>query len=139
MARNKYIITPGILVYINSKPFAVCTGFEWTSATNKKPISGIDQTMPSELAPTTTQIQGTISLLRTHGDGGLEGQGLAARPEDLPREKYFTITVIDKINNKILFQANYCSVVSQSWSMPERSIVKGRLSFMAITFGNEAA
>jgi hypothetical protein len=134
---NKYIVAPGLVVYINNKPFAICTGFGFSSSTPMKPITGIDQVIPTELAPTVVHIRGSLGLMRTHGDGGLEGQGMAYRPEDLPWGRYFTITIVDRVNRKKIFQSNYCVVTDQNWNAPARGMVTGNVQFQAITWGNE--
>lgn len=126
-----------VICYVNGARFGRVTSVIWKSATPRKAIYGLDSVDPHELAPTTTRISFTVNLLRTIGDGGAEGAGMAANYEDLPREKYFTMQLVDRSTDTVLFQAQYCSVTMQSWSIPIKDKVTGVLEAEAITWSNE--
>lgn len=137
MSRARVITGASILCYINGSRFGRVSGFSFRSMTPRKAIYGLDSIDPHELAPTVSRCTGSIRLYRTTGDGGAEGAGMSASFEDLPREKYFTIQLIDRGTDKVLFQAQYCSVVSQNWDMPAKGTITGSLEFEAITWSNE--
>ena len=134
---NKALPSAGLIVYINSRPLGVVTGFRWSSDTARKEVRGVDCAQPLELGSTVTRITGQINLIRTHGDGGLEGQGVAAAYSDFTREKYFTLMVFDRVTDMPIFRADNCSVTNQSWEAPAKGLVSGNFSFLALDWGNE--
>lgn len=137
MARTRVLQSAAIIVNVNGKPFGVCTNFQWQSATPKKALYGLDQIDPFELGVTTTKITGTVGVYRTDGDGGAEGWGLGATYEDLSREKYFSLLLVDRASDRVIFQADYCSLVVQSWNIPAKGVVTGQFQFEALKWNNE--
>lgn len=137
MARAMTIVGAQVLCYINGVRFGRVTNFIWRSMTPRKAIYGLDSVDPTELAPTVTRCSGTIGMIRTTGDGGAEGAGMAAPFEDLPREKYFTVQLVDRATDRVLFQAQKCSVISQSWTVAMKTSVIGSIEFEAIDWSNE--
>jgi hypothetical protein len=137
MANAKTITGGHIVVYINSKLYGRCSNFSWDSQTAHKPIYGIDQADPFEFSVGQTKISGSMAVYRLSGDGGAQGAGLIPTYEDIPRGKYFNITLIDRSNDLILFQAKFCVLQSEGWSVPSKGIVTGSLRFEAIDWSNE--
>lgn len=138
MARSTRLIqSAAVIAMVNGRPFGVVTAFQWNSATPKKEFYGIDSPDPYEIGATQTKITGTISVYRTNGDGGAEGWGLATTFDDISREKYFSLMLIDRATNRVLFQADFCSVTSQSWNVPPKGVVTGQIQFAALTWNNE--
>lgn len=133
----KTITGAHILCYVNGNLYGRASNITYNSQTIHKPIYGIDQAEPFELAASQTKLSGTISVYRLHGDGGSQGAGMSAKYEDVPRGKYFTLTLLDRSNDLIVFQAKYCVQQSESWSIPAKGIITGSLSFEAIDFENE--
>lgn len=125
------------MVYVNGRVYGRVKEFQWSSATPKKPQYGLDSLEPYELIPTSTRVTGRLTLYRTVGDGGAEGAAMATRYEDVPREKYFSLQLMERGSQTIVFEARYCSVTNQSWSVPERGLVTGTLEFEAIEWNNE--
>ena len=126
-----------VVCKINSLPYAKVTGFAWHALTPSHEIYGIDSEEPYELASTTSKIVGTMRLLRTSVDGGAEGAGMAVGVNELPRERYFSVQLIDLATASILFQADRCRVTEQSWDIPARGKVTGILQFSAFRWNNE--
>lgn len=122
---------------INGRPYGVVSGFQWKSITPKRAIYAIDSVDPVELAITNTKITGTLSVYRTNGDGGAQGWGIGAPYESLSREKYFSVMLVDRATDRVLFEARYCSLVDEAWSVPSRGIITGSLSFEALSWSNE--
>lgn len=137
MSRARVITAANVTCYVNGTQFGRVAGFTWRSSTARRALYGLDLVDPQELAPTQAKVTGLLRLYRTVGDGGAEGAGMAASFEDLPREKYFTVQLIDRGSDKVLFQAQLCSVVSQSWEIQSKGIVTGQLEFEAISWSNE--
>ena len=124
-------------LYINGRPFGRVTDFQWNYSTPKRELRGIDVVEPVELAVTSGSISCTFSLLRRIADGGAEGAGMAALMENLPREKYFTVMLLERTTDTVLFRADFASVTSQSWSVPARGRVTGSISFSCLSWNNE--
>ena len=137
MPRALVVTGAAIVCYVNGTPYGRVSGFSFRSATPRRALYGLDVIDPQELAPTQTKISGTLKLYRTVGDGGAEGAGMVANFEDLPREKYFTLQLVDRGSDKVIFQAQKCSVTMQAWDFPRKGVVTGSLEFEAITWNNE--
>jgi hypothetical protein len=131
------MVGAGVVLYVNNRPFGKVTGFRFQSATPRDATYGIDALDPIELAPTRTKINGTLSLLRTLGDGGAEGAGFTAPYEYLSRERYFSLALIDRQSDSVIFRADYCSVTNQSWDVQPKEQIKGVLEFEALDWSNE--
>lgn len=137
MTRAKTVVSAGVILYLNGKAFGRVREFSFTSATPRKPIHGIDAMEPFELMPTTSMVNGSISLYRTVGDGGAEGAAMTTQFDNIPREKYFTLQLIERLSDTVIFEARYCSVTRQSWSAPEKGLVIGTVEFEALDWTNE--
>lgn len=136
MARQTLQTAASVVCYINGKPYGLVTTFQWSSQTARKAIYGLDSTTPYELAPTVSKVTGSLGLIRQVGDSGIEGAGIAAPVPLLPREKYFTIALIDRTTDTIIFRADYCSVTNQTWTASARALVSGSISFEALDWAN---
>jgi hypothetical protein len=137
MARAKTVVSAGVVLYLNGKPYGRVREFFFDSATPRKPLYGIDSTEPFELIPTTTLVTGRIGLVRTVGDGGAEGAAMTTQVDAIPREKYFTLQLIERTSDTVIFEARYCSVTRQSWGAPEKGIVTGTVEWEALDWSNE--
>lgn len=137
MSKSTVVTTAEVVCYINGKAIGRVTSFRWSSDTPKKVINGIDNPQPYELAPTNAICQGSVGILRTRGDGGIEALGMAAHSSQLTNEKYWTLTLIDRVTDTLLFRADYCSCTNQSWELAEKSIVRGTVNFSALSWSNE--
>lgn len=126
-----------VFLYLNGRKIGRATAFGWRSITPRKAIYGLDSSEPYELAPTTTKMQGTVSLLRSAGDGGVEGMGIAGQYEDLSREKYATILLLERKTGLVLFRADECSVTDQQWNVAAKAKLEGGFSFEGLTWNNE--
>lgn len=138
MARARTISGAHLILYLNGRPYSLATGFSFQVITSRKAIYGVDSGEPYEIAPTTSKVTGQINLIRTIGDGGLEGSGIAAPLENVPREKYVTITLIERSSDTVVFQADQAAVVGQSWNVEAKSLMRGSMQFEAIDWSNEA-
>jgi hypothetical protein len=133
--KARTITGASVICYVNGKVLGRATGFSFQSVTPRRAIYGIDSCEPYELAPTQAKVSGTISVVRTIGDGGADG--MVADFEDLSRERYFSIALVERGSDRVFFQASACSLVSQLWSIPSKSHISGTLSFEALGWSNE--
>lgn len=138
MTAAKTITGANILCYIDGRLYSRASSVSWNSATPHKPIMALDSVDPYELAVTTTHVTASMSVYRLHGDGGAQGAGMVPNYEDLPRGRYFTLILVDRMTNNTLFRMKNCVVNGESWSVPSRGIVTGSLSLEGITWDNEA-
>jgi len=132
MARQTVLTGASVICYINGKPYGLVSSFQWSSTTNRKSIPELDSPLPAELAPTVAKTTGVIGLFRQAGDQGIEGTGMAAPVPQLPREKYFTIMLVERTTDSIIFRADYASVTNQTWNVPTRGLVTGTVNFEAL-------
>lgn len=138
MTRPKIVSGARVLVYINGKLFGVCTGFSWNSLTPRKKIRGIDIANVLELAATTTEVTWTMSVLRTIGDGGMQGQGVVVLQPSLSLEKYFTILLIERMSNLPIFRCDLNNTDSESWNVFAKNLMQGQIQGSGIIWDNEA-
>lgn len=139
MARSQIVSSAKVKLYCNGRILGRVLEFRWESSTPKKAIRGIDQSEPFELAPTTTQCTGSLTLLRLSGDAGAEGAGLTVPFPELSREAYVSLTLVEHATDRVLFTADRCSITGQSWGAAVRGIMTGQVTFEAISWSNEIA
>jgi hypothetical protein len=137
--RPKLVSAAKVLVYINGKLFGRVVSFQWNSITPRKKIHTIDIPYPVELAATITEVTWTMGVLRSIGDGGMQGAGVVADQALLSREKYFTILLVERTSNLTLFKADYCATDSESWQISAKSLMSGQVSGSGIIWTNEAS
>jgi hypothetical protein len=135
--RAKTIVSAGVVLHLNGRPYGRVTSFQFTSDTPRTAKYGIDSMLPTELAPTTTRVTGRIGIVRTVGDGGVEGAGMTTDFDTIPRERYFLLQLIERRSDTVIFEAKYCSLVQQSWSLPEKGRMSGEVAFEALGWNNE--
>lgn len=128
-----------IVCHINGRVYAQVISADWSSDTPKKAIYGIDSVEPFELAVTTSHVKGNLALYRLTGSGGLQGAGVIATFSDLPKEKYFSLQLIDRRTGTVLFDCPRCSADSERWTVASKSLVTGGLSFSGIAWVNETS
>ena len=126
-----------VVLYVNGVRFGRVTGFSWTSDTPRKKVYAVDSVVPFELATTISSISGSLNVLRMSQDGAAEGAGMVAPIQDLSREKYFRLLLVDITSGSVLFQADQCSVETQSWTARTRSLMEGHIAFSALSYSNE--
>lgn len=136
--RSRTMVGANVILYVNGMPYGQCLGFRFKSSTPRFAIYEIDKLDPSELATTITKSVGTVSIVKTVADNGIEGSGFTTSFQKLPREKYFSIVLINRLNGKSLFRSDYCSVTDQSWEFAAKNIVTGTLEFETLDWTNEA-
>lgn len=135
--RAKTVTTSGVICHINNKPLGRVTGLRWAITSPHKTTRGLDSLVPCELTPTVLEVSGTISIVRTIGDGGVEGAGMMAPFNFVPSEKYFSMMLVERSSDTVLFSGHYCSVDSQAWSAPTKGTVTGEISFKCLVWNNE--
>lgn len=135
-AHNLLVAGAHARVYINGKAFGRTADFNWDEATPRKEVHVVDYLPPAELIQQGVSIRCNTTIYRMHMDGGIEGAGMKAVWADLPREKYFSCLVLDRLTDTVLFRADRCSVEHQSWRIG-RGLVMGTVAFICLAWSNE--
>lgn len=136
---QQLITAARLFVYVNGKKFGRCTSFSWSANTAHREIGGIDSPLPYELAPTRQSVTMQMGLLRTVADGGVEGAGMISHGEDIPTSQYFTVALVERVTDTVVFRADFCSVESQSWQVAAKGVMSGDVSIRALTWSNEVS
>jgi hypothetical protein len=118
--------------------FGRTADIKWTSSTPQREVHVVDWLPAWELVKQGVSLHGLLTIYRLHKDGGIEAAGMQATWADLVREKYFSIMVLDRYTDTVIFQANRCSVHSQDWRAA-RGYVMGTIGFQALDWNNETS
>ncbi len=124
---------------MNGEMYAKVQSFHWTVDTPRRDLRGVDAIIPFELAIATSKVNGSMSVFRLSQDGGAEGAGMIAPTDALSREKYFTMALVDISSGYVIFQADHCSIDSQTWMADAKGIITGQLTWSAMAWSNEVS
>ena len=127
-----------VLAYVNGKLLGRVTSFSWSSSTPRKSIRCVDIATPVELAATTVETTWQMGVVRSMGDGGMQGAGIVANQVNVIREKYFTLLLIERLSQLPVFQADLCQTDGEQWSITPKGLMAGTVSGKSITWTNEA-
>lgn len=139
MNRPKIIVAAKVLVYVNGKLFGRCTRFSWGSQTPGREIQVIDTMHPVELAPTTVKVNWTMGVLRTIGDGGLQGVGMVSQQSELSLDRYFTLQLVERTSGLTVFRCDLCNTNAEQWDITAKGEMAGTANGSGILWVNEAA
>lgn len=137
MAHSNLLSSAKLILYVNGSVFGRVAGFHYTVETPRRKMQTVDSTIPVELGNATSNVSGSMSIYRSSLDGAAEGAGMVAPLEQLPNEMYFTIMIVDLVTQVAIFQADFCSVEAQGWSMDAKGMVTGNVNFSALSYNNE--
>ena len=139
MANSNLVTSAHAVCYINSVAFARCCGLSYNCLSPKREIHVIDLLQPVELVPTSLSVHGVIQVYKLHNDGGLEAAGLLATWDNLTKEKYFSLMVLDRFSNAILVQVDNCCLTEQSWNIRPKEYILGTASWSGVNYSNDAS
>lgn len=139
MASSTLVASAKAIAYVNGRAWAPVVSIRWDVSTPGRGIPGLDVSTDIELAPSSSRVNGSMVVLRQVGDGGVEGAGLIPFSKDLPAGTYFSLALVDRLTDTLLFRADRCWINSQSWDTPSRSFMVGTINFTALDWNNEAA
>lgn len=137
MSTAKSLRGADIRVFINGKIYPPVVSFRFSASTGREAIHGIDKSEAQELAPGATTIKGTMEVIRIRASGGLEGAGIAAPERKILQEKYFSLTIIDRVTDTVVLQIDQAAITDQNWQTASKSITTGSFSFEGIGWSNE--
>jgi hypothetical protein len=128
-----------MLCYVNGRLVGHVVGMDFSSGTPHQELGGLDRGDPFELAPTQTRAEGSFTLLRVVGTGGAQGLGFAPQYEDLVRQKYNTIQIVDRLTKLQLFYASGVSATMERWQVAAKGMMIGTLTYKMLSWENEAS
>jgi hypothetical protein len=137
MARSVLLTAAQVAVFVNGNMYGRISNFSYSVETPRKKIHCVDSPIPFELATGVSSVSGTMGVWRMSQDGAAEGPGLVAPLDELTRERYFSLVLVDLTTATIIFQADFCSVESQTWSVSVKNLINGTIHFSALTYRNE--
>ena len=149
---------PELRLFINERLIGYATGLRYTVTQGQKPIYGVDSPVPQEIAQGAgpSILDGSITVYRPKDSSPEKSAIMTPRTsrlgisEDgklggfLPNGKeapgsfalgsgrYSTIRIEDRLTGKTIMQAYYVMFGSQSWTIGERQVVQGVLTFQGI-------
>jgi hypothetical protein len=137
MSQVLTIAGASVVLLVNDVNYGRVIGIDWDVTTPIEELRGVDSPQPYELANSTTSVGGTLSVLRTLGDGGAEGAGMTAPLIDVGKTRYVSLTLLERRTQQVLFQTKRAAISSQSWTVPLRGIISGTITFISIDYSNE--
>jgi hypothetical protein len=127
---------PHAVVYINGKPFSPISAISYQISTPFKTLYGVDTILPLDTVPQQVSYTASMQLYRVRSSGGIEGQGICPTWEAATRGKYFSIIVLDRATNDILFEGRKNRATSQSWQISAKQLVTGTVAFTGLGYNN---
>lgn len=137
MARSTLVVGAHLRVYVNGQPYGRTIEGEFSILTPQKELHVLDTFVPAELVQQAASVQGSIRVYKQHGDGGAQAAGIGPSLADLSLAKYFSILVLDRVTDTVVFRADRCSLEQERWGLPTRGYVTGQFSFKALNYSNE--
>ena len=135
MTRSRLITGAQVVVYVNGSMLGRVASIGIMNSTPRKELHTIDTLEPMELMPQSVSGHGQMQIYRLHQDGGIQALGMAAVWEDVSREKYFSILVLDRATDTTLFRADKCSTISENWTF-NRGHIMGDVAFSFVRWSN---
>lgn len=133
------IASAQVLLFVNGNMVGQVSDFQWTSVTNHGVTYGLDSALPVELPPTTCLVQGSMTVYRTLGDGGAEGMGVTTQFQDVMRQQYTTLALVERSSGLPLFQCSYTQFNTQQWNLVAKGLMQGQLTFVGVSAVSELA
>lgn len=137
MASGNIVVGAHCRVSINGQAYGRTIRARFRSSTPNRSVNTIDSWVPIEFVPQQTEFTGNLSVYRLHADGGVQATGIAPTYPDLTLGKYFSILVLDRFSDTVLFRSDRCVLLEEDWDIPTRGFVTGSLSFRGISWSNE--
>lgn len=138
MAGSNLVTSPHVVCYINSIPFARCSGVSYTTTSPAKQLHGIDTLLPTELVPQALSVSGNLQVYKLHIDGGAEAAGFIGTWSKMTRSKYFSLMILDRYTDSVIVRVDRCYLNSQTWQIQPKQFVVGTFSWAGLDYSNEA-
>ena len=139
MGQSKSLASADVVLWVNGAILGIATGGSYVKNTQIRRSRAIDSLKTYELVPTEVSCSGRFQVVRLHGTGGLEGQGVTAFPDETLLQRYATLTLIDRRNDQIVDQFEQCMFSVVQWHVINRQLVQGTFQFEGIGWNNESS
>lgn len=126
-----------VLVYVNNQLFGRVASIDLDQTTPLKEIQTVDYLGSIEIANMNVTGGGSMVIYKTKRDGGIEASGFVARWQDLSRQKYFSLLLIDRSSDTVIYRADKNMVASQKWHYGQE-LVLGVVTFRSILAENSS-
>lgn len=137
MGQPRIIVGANVICYLNGKPLGFVAMFRYNASTPSRKIGGIDSIEVLELGPTTSMCSWNMTVYRIKGGGGIQGIGMGPVSAEIPRGKYFTFVLIDRITDTILWQGAGCRVEDESGAFESKAMSMISVAGSCLTWNNE--
>jgi hypothetical protein len=137
MAIVKALRGADIKVFINGRLYPWIVSARWNASYGRHAITGIDQSTPFELPSGACTIKGTFDVLRIRATGGLQGAGIAPPERKVLQERYFSLTIVDRLTDSVILQIDQAAVTEENWQTAAKAILSGSFSYEGMGWVNE--
>lgn len=132
MADSRIITGAHAVCYINGRVWGQVTSFSWSEQRPHRVVRGIDDAIAADLVPGPVTTIATIGLVRRKRDAGAEGAGLTVPLQDLTRERYVSVLLVDRTSDVVLFRADRARATSQAWEVRPKGVMAGTVAIEAL-------
>jgi hypothetical protein len=137
MGQQRIIVGANVICYLNGKPLGFVSSFHYNASTPSRKIGGIDSPEVLELAPTSSMCSFNMTVFRVKGGGGIQGIGMGPISIEVPRGKYFTFLLLDRITDTIIWQGKGCRVENEGGSFEAKAMSMVNVAGSCLTWDNE--
>ncbi len=124
------------VAFINGSRRGDVIDFSWISNTPKKEERGIDEVEAVELSPTTASVEFQMTVWWKKAGGGARNAGVVANNPNISLEKYFTVLIVDRQTQTIVFRADHCSMESEEPSIVGKGLVASKWRVKALSWND---
>lgn len=117
----------------NTSILGFATGLTFTRTLSIKAVHGVDSFQPSELIPSSYQINGTLTGIRIRDSGGLDGTGLmnASTVNSIFNQQYVVLEIVDRLTGVTIYKFIDTLFDSDSWSIQNKQVISFSANFKA--------
>ena len=132
MAQSVVLRGADIKIYIGGKLFKGATSVNYTIDYHETEIYGINSSFPQEIAPTRVSVAGSVQGIRVKLSGGLQGNGLRSKINEILHSPYVSLQIKDRHSNDVLLWLPQMKVSSEQFSAQIKGVVRVSFSFKGI-------
>jgi hypothetical protein len=138
MSFGKVLEAASLKVYVNGDFLGWTNGISHRASLPVRELYQVDSSIPAELVPTVLNLTCTLQVYRGRGQGGAEGMGVVPFGEEIVKQKYNVIEVLDRSTDVVVDRYIDCLVLEQQWNLMPKSIWQGTITFRARVSSNES-
>ena len=120
-----------IKLLINDVEYGQAQAIQYTIDTADQEIYGIDSIFPQEIAPSRSQVYGTISGLRVN-NFDLQSMGIRDNNSTFLGSGYSSIRLVSRVDGKNIIEIPMARISNEQFSVSAKGTAKVTFSFRAI-------